>query len=71
MQTKTQEKRWIYTLRVLPGEKVHISECTFLYGLEKEKIYDCTELLKRPTKVSDNLRSVMEKAWESWDDEEK
>lgn len=59
----------IYTPYIFPDEEVHISECTFMYGSEKEKIYDCTELLKRSSEVPEDMKEIMEEAWEGWVDE--
>ena len=41
----------------------------FMYGTEKENIYDCTELLKRTINVPADVREVLESAWEEWEDE--
>lgn len=65
----SENNELLYTPYVFPDEEAHISECSFMYGTEKENIYDCTELLKRTINVPADVREVLESAWEEWEDE--
>ena len=65
----SENNELLYTPYVFPDEEAHISECSFMYGTEKENIYDCTELLKRTINVPADVREVLENAWEEWEDE--
>ena len=60
-----EDDKLIYTPYVFSNEKLHISECSFIFGLEQKKILDCTQLLKQSTEVPENIKKILERAWES------